>query len=259
MIEYRDPHPGLKGTDTVQEPCGRCGGTGVYSGPSNAAWNNGNGTNTWCFWCGGAGHQTVKVSSVRARERRNVKARNEAIESNARIDAAKAQWEANGFDQVAAAAEARAEAMRHGDPMRIRIERAVEALTNFLTAGQVEADAVNALLAEADERDANRAEVVTGRREVTGVVVSTKWVENNYGGSFKMLVQEGDCRLWGSVPSSISGGGGYNENDEYVYTEGVKEGDHVRFTATIERSDRDSDFGFFSRPTKAVVLEAATC
>jgi hypothetical protein len=83
-------------------------------------------------------------------------------------------------------------------------------------------------------------EVPVGRVVVEGVVLTTKWVDNDFGGSLKMLVQaEAGWKVWGTVPSAIE----------------TYKGDRVRFTATIERSDDDQTFGFYKRPTKAEVLE----
>lgn len=81
--------------------------------------------------------------------------------------------------------------------------------------------------------------VPTGRQVIEGTVLSTKWVNNDFGGSLKMLVQhESGWKVWGSVPSSID----------------VEKDTRVRFTATVEPSADDVLFGFFKRPTKAEVL-----
>jgi hypothetical protein len=86
---------------------------------------------------------------------------------------------------------------------------------------------------------ATGVEVPTGRIVVEGTVLSTKWVENGFGGALKMLVQnEAGWKVWGSVPSSID----------------VDKGTNVRFTATVEKSNDDALFGFFKRPAKAEVL-----
>lgn len=83
---------------------------------------------------------------------------------------------------------------------------------------------------------AEGVKVPTGRVEVEGTVVSTKYVDNAYGGSLKMLVQhESGWKVWGTVPSSLD----------------VEKGDTVRFTATVEASNDDPLFGFYKRPTKA--------
>lgn len=94
---------------------------------------------------------------------------------------------------------------------------------------------------EAKMAAAPKLEVAEGRQEVVGTVVSTKWVDNDFGGSLKMLVElEDGNRLWGTVPSSLSG---------------VLLDAKVAFTAKLEVSDNDEHFGFFSRPTKARLLD----
>lgn len=86
---------------------------------------------------------------------------------------------------------------------------------------------------------ASGVEVPTGRIVVEGEVLSTKWVENGFGGALKMLVQhESGWKVWGTVPSSID----------------VEKGTRIRFTASVERSNDDALFGFFKRPAKAQVL-----
>lgn len=97
------------------------------------------------------------------------------------------------------------------------------------------------------EREAKRAELVasgvsvpTGRLVIEGKILSTKWVENDFGGSLKMLVESAEgWKVWGTVPSALS---------EF------ENGTMVRFTATVEPSKDDPVFGFFKRPTKAEVL-----
>jgi hypothetical protein len=75
---YTDPYPGAKGADLVKETCGKCGGDGMYHAPSGFVIQNPYGPRgdaiKGCFACRGVGHRWVKVSSVRARIRRDVKA-----------------------------------------------------------------------------------------------------------------------------------------------------------------------------------------
>lgn len=91
-------------------------------------------------------------------------------------------------------------------------------------------------------RDAAHAEgedVPEGRLVITGTLLAMKWQESYYGDTLKMLVQDDrGFRVWGSVPSSLDA----NRNDR------------IQFTAAVQRSDKDSKFGFFKRPTKSQVL-----
>lgn len=92
---------------------------------------------------------------------------------------------------------------------------------------------------------------VTGARiSVRGVVLSTKTKEGFMPGEsvLKMLVKtDAGYKLWGSAPSSLLPDGVYS----------LLSGKTVEFSAKIERSKDDAKFGFFSRPTKARIIEQA--
>jgi hypothetical protein len=97
------------------------------------------------------------------------------------------------------------------------------------------------------EREAERAAQVatevkvdapTGRHEVTGRVLTTRWQASDFGETLKCLVQVGDpttgaWRAWGSIPSAAS----------------WTRGDVVTFRATFEPKEDDPTFAFYSRPT----------
>jgi hypothetical protein len=95
------------------------------------------------------------------------------------------------------------------------------------------------------ERQAQREVVPTspipeGRVTVTGTVLSVKWVENQFGGALKMLVQaDAGWKVYGTVPASIA------------HIDALK-GLRVTFTAKVE--PKEPAFGFFSRPTNGAVL-----
>lgn len=100
--------------------------------------------------------------------------------------------------------------------------------------------------AERAERDAaheSGADVEEGRVVITGEVLAFKWQSSEYGDTLKMLVQDDrGFRVWGSVPKSL---------------DDAERNSRVSFTATVQKSNRDSKFGFFKRPSKAEVLEVA--
>jgi hypothetical protein len=94
---------------------------------------------------------------------------------------------------------------------------------------------------------ASAAPVPSGRVVITGTVVKVDWKENGFGGREVMTVKHADGWLvWGSVPKSLN----TNADGFLTVDSGVKAGDTVTFTATVEASDRP-EFGFFTRPTKA--------
>jgi hypothetical protein len=91
----------------------------------------------------------------------------------------------------------------------------------------------------ASQADPEEAELREGRYEVVGEIVSTK---ETYGRRNMLVrVDGGECRVYGTIPAGLNG---------------VQRGDRVRFTATVERSDTDDTFGFFSRPADAAQVTA---
>lgn len=113
------------------------------------------------------------------------------------------------------------------------------------------------------ERDAARATedaaaqpvpVTDARVEVEGEVLTVKEQEGFTGGTvLKMLVKTAHgFKLWGAVPAILADQfGGTNEAAPFL------RGKRVKFSAKLQRSDKDPKFGFFSRPTKASIVEAA--
>jgi hypothetical protein len=80
------------------------------------------------------------------------------------------------------------------------------------------------------------------RVTIVGRIASVKLQESFYGCTWKMLViAEDGNKFWGSIPSSLDEAG---------------KGDLVQFDAKCEVSNDDAHFGFFSRPTKAMVIES---
>ena len=81
----------------------------------------------------------------------------------------------------------------------------------------------------------------SGRVTVTGTILGFKRQESIYGTVVKMLVRSdtGGWKVWITRPAMLS--------------EAVK-GAHVRFAATLTRSDKDQYFAFGSRPAQASIL-----
>ena len=87
--------------------------------------------------------------------------------------------------------------------------------------------------------------LVEGRRQVTGVILSTKWQDSQYGETLKMLVKEDDGnKVWGTVPTVLQNmtlsTQYHDENGMWQEIEaplpGGLKGQAVVFTATVERS-----------------------
>jgi hypothetical protein len=125
-------------------------------------------------------------------------------------------------------------------------ERQVEAVKKSVQRDAEFAERKRQRDAERAREDAERphAPVPTGRVEVTGVVFTVREPDPNAQfPAWKMLVQDHrGFRVWGTVPSSL-----------FRYGVGPRRGDEVSFTATVEASRDDPEFGFYSRPTGARV------
>jgi hypothetical protein len=120
------------------------------------------------------------------------------------------------------------------------------------------------------ERIANAvrvAEVAGNGAELTGRILGIKDKENDYGVETKMLFEdERGFRLWGTVPRALlralidagalsyERSGGDYDGDRYWHL--AEERPRVAFVANVEESD-DEVFGFFKRPRRAELLEAA--
>lgn len=102
---------------------------------------------------------------------------------------------------------------------------------------------------EAERTD--RQEVPNGnqRIKVRGRVLTIDERENDYGWRLVMTVEDDKgFRVWGTAPNAIADvlGQHFDKDGDPIY---------VEFMARVNQSEDDRYFGFFSRPTKARVLE----
>lgn len=116
-----------------------------------------------------------------------------------------------------------------------------------LSTKQVEA--VRKAVARINEPEEKEEEVttpvLTGKQIITGVVLTTRYVDSQYGGNLKMLVRDDrGFKVWGSVPRSLT------QDADGFYSQ-LAHDTRVKFNATVEASNDDPSFGFFKRPTKA--------
>lgn len=107
---YVDPFPGRKGDELVEDTCGRCLGDKRYHGASSYTWNRKGTVDAWCFTCNGKGTVSIKVSSVRARARRDAKAA--VVAAQAELDRPVLEWLAAEKEFKAEQAKVAAEAAR---------------------------------------------------------------------------------------------------------------------------------------------------
>ena len=117
-------------------------------------------------------------------------------------------------------------------------DKQMDALKRF-GAGRVK---FNALKEEQAELMKNAPPLKHGRYRVKGTVVSFGERSTRFGLVMKMLVQSATGnKIWGTVPKEIKGQ--------------IDKGLKVSFEATVVKSDKDEHFGFYSRPSKAFVIE----
>ncbi len=102
---------------------------------------------------------------------------------------------------------------------------------------------------EAEAERTDRQEVPDGnqRIQIRGKVISIDERENEFGWRVVMTVEDDrGFRVWGTAPSSIQDTLGQHADDLPI---------PVEFMARVAQSPDDRYFGFFTRPTKARVLE----
>lgn len=216
--------------------CARCGGKGHIKAFAHYAAGE-------CFDCDGTGGTwTTEEHEERLAQRREQDRARRARKAEAKAAKADAAREA-----FLAQHEGLAEALKTDHHI-------TEDLNDTLTRNGELSDKQVALAFRIVEQAAERAaelaarpmeDVPEGRSEVTGEVVSLKWVEDNYSPSpyapmvCKVVVaDERGFRLYGTAPKAIR--------------EELAKGDRVTFTATLE--PKEAGFGFFKRATKARVL-----
>lgn len=126
-------------------------------------------------------------------------------------------------------------------------ERQTEAAVKIMK--QREEYLARKLQAAIDEANAPEAEdLEEGRYVIEGVVIKEEIKYSDFGSRQVMTVMtDGGNKVWGTVPRDIA----YSDK---IQNDGDLKGKRVRFTATVEKSDRDDHFGFFSRPAKAEIL-----
>lgn len=94
-----------------------------------------------------------------------------------------------------------------------------------------------AVKAEREAQLANAADWEEGRYEIEGKILSLKWRDSDFGGSWKMLIElEDGRRCWGSAPAM------HVDDDQDVV------GMTIKIVARFRVSQDDSKFAFYSRP-----------
>lgn len=211
-----------------------------------------------------------KTMLTREREQRNAEARRERARQR-RLE----QFRAARTTVADLDANVRAMLRQHRGLDIVQSFRARVATGTPLTERQVEV--LQQIHARATLADRPQVEVPAGdeRREVRGVLLSVKWVENRFsysGDVCKVTVRvdtpEGSYKVYGTAPTGFFDAIIADNNDRFEAWRALPRdgkpveapedwtlkqliGQPVGFHARLQRSDRDPSFGFFSRPTKA--------
>lgn len=235
---YSTEFDGRDDSEQVRVACGRCGGAGILS--MYVHLNGG-----VCFECDGIPYSTTTVGELRRKDRERTQGMNRNMLRNEKERAARVA-KANAERAEAEAKRAAFLAQHEGleDVLKavpgdfgasLRIQ-----LNDRGSLSEKQVAAARRVAAEQAERAAAPA-VVEGRGVLTGVVKSTKWVDNDFGGALKMtLADDRGFVVFGTVPNAIA--------------DDVEAGDRVTFTARVEQSRNDASFGFYSRPSKASII-----
>ncbi len=94
----------------------------------------------------------------------------------------------------------------------------------------------------AEAAAADPVPVTDARINITGEILCIKSQDSFYGTVLKMLVRAPQgFKVWGSYPMSLD----------------ANKGDTISFIAKVDVSDKDDKFGFFKRPTKAIIVSKA--
>lgn len=246
-IEKFDPVDKSRGFAEIHFPCGKCGGSGIFTHYHGQ-----------CYSCHGTGKVWGRIYTPKKRQMLD-----EAAERRERRKAEKAKEDAiQGYltcikqypEVYQTMAEVMDDVAGHGR------EHAIEKWGDFIVDvsskcynGPISSRQADSLaravagrlkyLAKKAEDAENSSPCPDGvKTRVAGEVLTVKWKSSMYGEVLKMLVRDDQgFKVWGTVPKAVR--------------DGLEKGDRVEFVASLERSGDDEAFGFFSRPTQAKVLE----
>lgn len=248
--------------------CGRCGGSG--------RWVNGG----VCFNCGGTGFHPNQnphkfQASPRVRHKREAEHRAKLAAEDAAFDESlrKIGGEVEARLREAVAKYERLGGYYHESGEEFTKDETfahslAEKLRKYGSLSEKQVAAVQRGIDREKERAAEQEalgdapKLVEGRRLIEGEIVSTRDPDPDAQyPALKMLLREDDGnKVWGTVPRALeeltfpiqSEEDGTWQDAELAELKGAR----VRFTATVERSNKDEHFGFFTRPTKAGLVRA---
>jgi hypothetical protein len=255
----RTKRPADYNVKNIWEDCGKCGGSGSVDWGIDVAGSVtlvkqgkvvGHRTvEKVCFTCHGARGKRVSQGQLDRREYnrklRERKAAEKAAAKAAEVAAKEAaklsefeEWKTDNADVVTFL-----EGLTFvGEPGTFLFDM-VDTYRYNRALSERQTEAVRRIAVQRAEERKNSSPVIEGRIVITGTVIRVKEQFNYYGSVIKMLVKDDrGFRVWGTMPKAIMG--------EQC------EGKNVTFTAKVTAKEGDETFGFYSRPTKASLVEA---
>lgn len=254
--------------------CGRCEGTGYWSGPTYI-------DNGICFHCNGQKGALDTISNekalqlytaqVKRAERKEQKRLAVIAERDARVERLKAT-----HPEVHAVLQEAYNTYQEDPYARVNgffldLGRQIfNAKGRDLTENQIAA--VLRSISKKQEQEANAAPVEAGKQTITGEISSIKTVESDFGSAVKVVIKDDrGFRVYGTLAKSLvdelwgrwyaetvgSQDDGYGSILGDYGTEAwfeTAKGARVKFDATVDASKDDKSFGFYKRPTKAEIL-----
>lgn len=245
---YVDPFPGKADEDPIFVDCGRCMGVGYIAGMEHIE-------NAMCFGCRGLkGHQSTVGNERKAEKRRMAALRSEErklikkqVFHNEQVAKAEAQ-----FPIIAGWNEAMSNNSFLLDIWTKAFDYELSDKQIAAVAKVLQADADRAAKKAAEKAEMNP--VAEGKQTISGEVVSVKCQDSMYGSTWKMLVKDDrNFKVWGTIPTAIMNQQDAEGGEDYNAAISDLVGRRVSFNATVEASDDDKTFGFYSRPTKATL------
>lgn len=237
---YTDNYKGADDNDVITFLCGKCGGKGYifyYSYHDGGI----------CYECQALPERMeydVTVAELRRRDRERVNRRNREILKSAEERVAISK-RLEDFKVAHPGMYERLEGLSYNN-------RFASSLFSYLDSrGELtdrQFESVLGLFEKDDEFKAERENsipVPEGKETITGVVAHVKYVDNPFsysGGRIPKIVVKDNrgFKVYGTAPKALL----EDDREELV-------GKEVTFVATLNQSDDDESFGFYSRPSKA--------
>lgn len=212
LTTYVDPYPNNHGDDRVDVgACGRCGGTGIYTGPSGLKFavgtRRGAVVNTWCFDCNGSGRSIMRVSVARRQAKVDAVWREHGDTIRAETAAKQAEaW----------AAQAAKEFAEHWDEAHAEQARRAALVTGFVADVGEKVDAIGTVdVATSFEVPSYRGFGSDWKAMVVVTLADGRVVKTSGTGRSLFNVERGDrVRIRGTVKAH----GNYRGQDQTVLT-----------------------------------------